>query len=114
MVKTQKVFTRVEEAGMVADRVTCGKGREGRCGAGRRFGVLGNLGTGGGGAEVGAEGLEEWGEILVAWMGDCGARVGGRMVVSGLEEWLLALRRLREILVRHELMLKMTRGMLGK
>jgi hypothetical protein len=37
-----------------------------------------------------------------------------RMVVSGLKEWLLTLGGLREVLVRHELMLKMTRGMLGK
>jgi hypothetical protein len=41
-------------------------------------------------------------------------RTTRRMVVSGLKEWLWTLGGLREMLVRHELMLKMTGGMLGK
>lgn len=45
-------------------------------------GVLGFWGTlgpvTGGEVEVGSEGVEEWGEVLVACMGDCGAPVGGR------------------------------------
>jgi hypothetical protein len=90
---------------------------------------LGNLGTGGGGKlRLVLRGwksgekywLLAWEIVERGWEGGGGEEYReseegeGRRVVLGLKEWLLVLRGLREMLVSHELMLKMTRGMLGK